>query len=59
MSAARTARRRRKQATQGFTHLDKMKRPHYRRKQLLNVADAIAMERRRAAAEQKRKANKK
>lgn len=59
MSAARTARRRRKQAVQGFMHLDKMKRPKYRRRQLLSVSDAIAAERRRAAAEARRKATKK
>ncbi len=44
MSAARTARRRRKQAKQGFTHMDPMKRPLYKA-----PADATTSARREAA----------
>lgn len=61
MSVARTARRRRKQAIQGYTHLAKLSpnngcsRPIYHRKRLLTVQEAIAKERRQAAQEQARK----
>lgn len=48
MSMARTARRRRKQHMNGFTHIAKMGRPKYRRRQLANIQDAIAAERARA-----------
>ena len=63
--SARTARRRRRQHRIGFTHIAKIcggsiagGRPIYRHRQLLNVSDAIAAERRRAAQEQARKAKK-
>ena len=64
MSAARTARRRRKQHAIGFRHLARIghgpnNRPIYRRTQLLSVSEAIARERAQAAAEARRKAKKK
>ena len=47
--SARTARRRRRQHAIGFTHIARLGRPIYRRRQLLDVGAAIAAERRRAA----------
>lgn len=60
MSQARTNARRRRQAANGYAHLSKHpQRPHYKHKQLASINDAIAAERRRAAAEAKRNAKKK
>ena len=61
MSVTSTAKRRRRQAKQGFNHLARWSpgnnsRPIYKHKRLLSVHDAVAAERRKAAAEQKRKA---
>jgi hypothetical protein len=38
MSVARTARRRRKQAAQGFKHMDPMRRPHYKKPMTAEVS---------------------
>lgn len=64
MSAARTARRRRRQHAIGFRHLALIghgpnNRPIYHRASLGSVSEAIARERWLASQEAKRKAKKK
>ncbi len=43
------AKRRRRQAAMGYTHIAKLGRPIYRRHALSNIGDAIAREKARAA----------
>lgn len=59
MSQARTNARRRRQMTNGYTHIAPGKRPRYKRKQLMNVGEAIQAEKRRALAEARRSSGKK
>jgi hypothetical protein len=48
MSVARTARRRRAQAANGFMHLPPRQRPGYKKAHFTNIGDAIAAEKRKA-----------
>lgn len=45
--------------TNGYTHIAPGKRPRYKRKQLMNVGEAIQAEKRRALAEARRSSGKK
>jgi len=64
MCVASTAKRRRRQAKQNYNHLALLSpgnnsRPIYRHKRLLSVHDAVAAEKRKAAAEARRKSGSK